>query len=250
MSIDYTSQLALLCELQLIDVRLHKDHVSLKAIPQERLRAEEDHGIARVEFDGLKNELDATEAQKTKDEKDLEFAVAHFQKREAKLYAIKTQKEYQAAVKEISESKRSNREREDRILKAMERIEELNQKITQLNDAIADKDKEFETKLIELDARTSELQAEIMTFESRRPDLLEKIDEFVMRKYDHIRQRYPDAVVPITSGVCAGCSMNVPPQLVIETLKGKEFKNCPSCHRLIFITNEKSAEEEAGEENA
>jgi len=249
MSPDYISQLSLLKELQLIDVKLHADRVSLNAIPQERLKIEEEHGIARAEFDGLKNELDETEAQKTKDEADLEYATVHFQEREAKLYAIKTQKEYQAAVKEISESKRANREREERILKAMERIEELNQKITQLNDAITDKDKEFETKLAELDGRVVELQAEITAFESRRPAILEKIDKAVIRKYDHIRQRYPDALVPITQGVCAGCSMNIPPQLVIETLKGKELHNCPSCHRLIFVSEEKPAEEEAKEEN-
>jgi predicted nucleic acid-binding Zn-ribbon protein len=250
MTTDYISQLTLLRELQLIDVKLHTDRVSLNAIPKERLKIEEEYRIARAEFDGLKNELDEIEAKKTKDEKDLEYATVHFQEREAKLYAIKTQKEYQAAVKEISEAKRSNREREDRILKAMERIEELSQKITQLNDAIADKDKEFETKLAELDGRVVELQAEITAFESRRPAILEKIDKFVIRKYDHIRQRYPDALVPITHGVCAGCSMNIPPQLVIETLKGKELHNCPSCHRLIFVTNEAPAADEAGEGKA
>lgn len=243
MSTDYTSQLTLLRELQQIDVKLHKDRVSLNAIPEERLKIEEDHSIARAEFDGLKNELAETEVQKTKDEADLEFATAHFQEREAKLYAIKTQKEYQAAVKEISEAKRANREREERILKAMERVEELNQKITQLNDAITDKDKEFETKLADLDARVAELQAEITAFEARRPDLLEKIDKAVIRKYDHIRQRYPDALVPITRGVCGGCSMNIPPQLVIETLKAKELHNCPSCHRLIYVMNEEPTDE-------
>lgn len=249
MSIDYISQLTLLRELQQIDVKLHTDRVSLNAIPQERLKIEEEYRIARAEFDGMKSELEEIEAQKSKDEKDLEFAVAHFAEREAKLYAIKTQKEYQAAVKEISEAKRSNREREDRILKAMERVEELSQKITQLNDIIADKDKEFEKRMAELDGQIAELQAELTAFDARRPDLLEKIDAAVLRKYDHVRQRYPDALVPITSGVCGGCSMNIPPQLVIETMKGKEFKNCPSCHRLIFVANEEPATEEGAEAN-
>jgi predicted nucleic acid-binding Zn-ribbon protein len=248
MSTDYTSQLTLLRELQQIDVKLHKDRVSLNAIPLERQKIEEEHRIARAEFDGLKDELAEVEAQKSKDEGDLEFATAHFQEREAKLYAIKTQKEYQAAVKEISEAKRANREREERILKSMERAEELNQKITQLNDAITDKDKEFETKLADLDAQVAELQAEITAFEARRPDILEKIDKVVIRKYDHIRQRYPDALVPIMSGVCGGCSMNIPPQLVNETLKAKEMHNCPSCHRLIYMMNEKPAAEETKEE--
>ncbi len=236
MDIDYPAQLKLLRELQEIDLKLHKDRVSQRAVPNERAHLEAEHRQARAEFDALKNELATTEKRRRKDELELAAAEAHYKEREAKLYAIKTNKEYQAAVKEITEAKRANREREDRILQAMEAIENLTQKIAQQESAIADKDAEYEKKLAELDKRSSALEDEITRFDARRPELLDRLDKAVLRRYDHIRSRYPDALVPIMGGVCSGCSMNIPPQLTIEVMKGKDFKSCPSCHRLIYVT--------------
>ncbi len=238
MGIDYPSQLKLLRELQDIDLKLHRDRTALAAIPTEKEALEAEHRLARAEYDALKAELAEVEHQRRTDEGDLNASVAHLEEREKKLYAIKTNKEYQAAVKEISEAKRQNREREERILQSMEKIEELNQKTAQLESDIADKNAAYEKRLAELDARMAEHEKEIEAFEARRPELLDGIDTALMRKYDHVRRRYPDALVPILKGVCSGCSMNVPPQLNIEVMKGLEFKNCPSCHRLIFVPSE------------
>jgi predicted nucleic acid-binding Zn-ribbon protein len=243
MNQEFQDQLKLLSELQEIDLKLHADNVALKALPFEKERVEEDHRRARAEFDALQNEFDELEKQRKTDEMDLEASIEDLKKREARLYAIKTNKEYQAAVKEITEAKRLNREREERTLKAMERIEDLTKKIEQLKSDITDKDAEFEKKVAELDGRAKELEEQIKQFESRRPELLEKMDKAILRKYDFVRSRYPDALVPVAGGVCSGCSMNIPPQLSIEVMKGLGFKNCPSCHRLIFYPNEQEKTE-------
>lgn len=237
MDSDYQSQLKLLRELQEIDLKLHSDRTKRDAIPQEKDVLEVEHRQARAEYDAVEAELAETEHAKRTDESELAASTEHLTNREAKLYAIKTNKEYQAAIKEITEAKRQNREREDRILKAMEKIEELGKKIEQLKSDIADKDAQHEKAMAELDGKASELDAEIEKFNQRRPDLLGGIDKAIIRKYDHVRSRYPDALVPIVSGTCSGCSMNIPPQLTIEVMKGKEFRNCPSCHRIIFTIN-------------
>ena len=141
---DFPAQLKLLLELQEIDLKLHSDRLSLNTIPIEKERLSAEHKLARAEYDAAKAELAEVEHNKRIDESELEASVESLKNRENKLYAIKTNKEYQAAIKEITEAKRVNREREDRILQAMEKIEQLNQKITQLNSEIADKDSEFE----------------------------------------------------------------------------------------------------------
>lgn len=248
MDSDFQTQFNLLTELQEIDLKLHADRVALEAIPIQKAHLEEEYRKARAEYDATETELKDLEHRRRTDESDLEVSAENLKKREARLYAIKTNKEYQAAVKEITEARRENREREDRILKSMERIEELTQKIEQLKSAIADKDAEFEKAMTELDARTAELQDQMKSFDARRPELLERIDKVILRRYDFVRSRYPDALVPVAGGVCSGCSMNIPPQLSIEVMKGKDLKNCPSCHRLIFYAEPAvKAGEEKGE---
>jgi len=244
MESDFQTQFSFLSELQEIDLKLHADRVALDAIPAQKELLQAEHRKQRAEFDAIESEYKALEHQKKTDELDLASSAENLQKREARLYAIKTNKEYQAAIKEITEAKRENREREDRILKAMERIEELSKKIEQLKTDITDKDAEFEKAVAVLDERAAAIEGQMKSFEVRRPDLMQKIDKMILRRYDFVRSRYPDALVPVVGGVCSGCSMNIPPQLSIEVMKGTDFKNCPSCHRLIFYTAPEPEKEE------
>ena len=235
MDLDFQSQLKWLLELQEIDLKLFRDRTTLDRIPAERQALEDEHTHARAEFDTAKSELAKVEHQRRLDEMELAASVDHLQNREAKLYAIKTNKEYQAAIKEISEAKRQNKEREDRILQSMEKIDVLTKKITQLESDIADKEVKYQSAVAELGSRADALKSEMQSFEAHRPELIQQLDKDVMRRYDSIKRRYPDAVVPVANGVCSGCTMRVPPQLSNEVLRGMDFKACPSCHRLMFV---------------
>ena len=248
MDLDFQSQLKLLLELQEIDLKLFRDRATLDRIPADRQALENEHNQARAEFDTAKAELVKVEHQRRLDEMELAASVDHLQNREAKLYAIKTNKEYQAAIKEISEARRQNKEREDRILLSMEKIETLTKKITQLESDIADKEVKYQNAVAELESRVGALKSEMQSFEARRPELTQQLDKDVMLRYDSIGRRYPDAVVPVANGVCSGCTMRVPPQLSNEVLRGVDFKACPSCHRLIFVAPK--TEETAGTEAA
>ncbi len=246
MDLDFQSQLKWLLELQEIDLKLYKDRATLDHIPTERQALEDEHTQARAEYDTAKAELAKIEHGRRSDEMELAASVDHLQNREAKLYAIKTNKEYQAAIKEISEAKRQNKEREDRILQSMEKIDTLTKNITQLESAIADKEVAFQKAVAELESRADALNTEMKSFEARRPELITQLDQDVMRRYDSIKRRYPDAVVPVANGVCSGCTMRVPPQLSNEVLRGEDFKACPSCHRLMYVapkTDETAATE-------
>ena len=168
---------------------------------------------------------------------------SHLREREEKLYAIKTNKEYQAALKEIADGKRSNREREDEIIKSMETVETLSQEITQLSGAVSEKQSEFQKEEAELVAKKSEMQNEM---DARATELLKikgQVDKAALEKYEFIRSRYVDPLAAVVGGVCQGCSMNIPPQMYIEILKGVKFHSCPNCHRMIHSEIETASEE-------
>ena len=187
------------------------------------------------------------EHNKRTDESELAASVEHLREREAKLYAIKTNKEYQAAIKEVSEGKRMNREREDRILAAMERIEALSKEITQLESECAEKEGALTAGREAVQAEEEAILARIKTESARRPELLRRIEKDVLRKYDTVRSRHAQAMAGVTQGICQGCSTRVPPQLYNEMLRRESFKVCPSCQRLLYVVAA-SAEAEEGEE--
>jgi len=238
MKIDFQAQLTLLKELQEIDLRLHDISINLEALPERIAGVESSYHRVKEEHDVTKQAVADAEKVKRHEELELAATLEHAKQREAKLYAIKTTKEYQAALKEIAETKKANKEREDRILGLMEQIETLSKKITQLDTDLADKEAAYRTESEKVKMDEEELHKTKATYEARRPAIIAQLDKKIVQKYDYVRQRYADALVHVDKGVCQGCSMNIPPQLYNEMLKYSEFKNCPSCHRLIYIIKE------------
>lgn len=235
MALNYHEQLSFLKELQQIDLNLHKFQLAIEGFPARIRELEESYLRARGALDAARSELVDLEKTKKTDELELAASTEHLRVREAKLYAVKTNKEYQAAIKELSEGKKINREREDRILQAMEKIEQLKQKSTQLEAEFADKEAAFQKKKEELAAEETELKRHVEDDVRRRPEVVAKIDKQIMRRYDFVKRRYPDVVVVVKESACQGCLRKIPPQMLNEMLRYSEFKTCPSCQRLVFL---------------
>lgn len=231
----FQKQLALLKELQAIDLDLHSLRLKLDALPARIADKREAFEAVEARLAALKTDLDETEKQRRTDESELAASVDHLREREAKLYAIKTNKEYQAALKEISEGKRINREREDRILQAMEKIESLRKEIEQLESAFAEKEAEFKSALSEVETEQADIRGRMQAEAARKPELERQLEKDLLRKYNVIRGRYADAMVGVIAGICQGCSRRVPPQLFNELLRQESLKTCPSCQRLIYV---------------
>lgn len=242
----FQEQLSLLKELQAIDLDLHTLRLKLDALPARIADKREAFETVDAQLGELKAELEETEHTRRTDESELAASTDHLREREAKLYAIKTNKEYQAALKEISEGKRINKEREDRILQSMEKIDTLKKEIEQLQTECDEKETAFKSAQSEVDAEQAEIHRRMQEEGARKPEIERQLEKETLRKYSVIRGRYPDALVGVIAGICQGCSRRVPPQLFNELLRQTDLRTCPSCQRLIYV-GEAPAEEGDGE---
>jgi predicted nucleic acid-binding Zn-ribbon protein len=247
MASEFKDQLALLQELQAIDLDLHSLKIKLDALPSRIADKRQEYESISERIGALKTELEETEKNRRADEQELESSTEHYREREAKLYAIKTNKEYQAALKEISEGKRANREREDRIIQAMERIESLKKETEQLQGEFAEKEAAYKSAREEIEKEEAEFRQRMEAETARKPEIEQKLDKDVARKYGVIRGRYADALVGVIQGVCQGCSRRVPPQLFNELLRKHSLKTCPNCQRLLYVAEAPAAEDAAEE---
>jgi uncharacterized protein len=242
MTESFQEHLMLLRKLQEIDLNLHNCRIAIEKLPPKIADVKAERDIAEAELDAVKAELAELEASKKGDEANLAESSELLRAREAKLFAIKTNKEYQATIKEISEGKRINREREDRILQSMEKNEELTEKSGQLETIFADKDSVYSDKKQMIDQEEVELRKIMEVSEADRPGIVEQIDTKILRKYDSIRKHYVDTLVEVVGGVCSGCSTKVTPQTYNEMLRQKELKVCTNCQRLVYVNIEPSVE--------
>ncbi|OGQ44927.1 MAG: hypothetical protein A3H42_05050 [Deltaproteobacteria bacterium RIFCSPLOWO2_02_FULL_46_8] len=238
MAIDFKAYLPQLRELQEIDKRIRLVELELQAIPEQLTTSGAEYfalTTALQEKDNLSNNLTEERLGLETQTRDV---VLQVQDREKRLYAIKTQKEYQATLKEIAQMKKENKDREERILAIMEQSEKISQEITQLKSEIADKESGFRQIETELKNRQKTLAEEKDEKGKRRPVLLKELPAEIVKKYDVVRKRFGDAVAAVRKGVCYGCNMNIPPQFYNEMLKMKDLRSCPNCHRLIYVEME------------
>lgn len=235
MAIDVKSQLSKLIYLQEHDLRLHAINEQLANIPVRR-------GEVTVEVDAITAEvatLTTTKAAQEAEKRDLEGDVAvaadHLKTFETKLYAIKTNKEYQAALKEIAEIKKANKEKDDRSLQLMESIDAATQRLTQLSSDLADKELQVASLVAALAQEQAAAETDRQKCEEELRAAEAQMAPEVMRIYRMVRSRYVDALAPVDAAICGGCRMKLPPQLHIELHRATKLCQCPSCHRVLFV---------------
>jgi hypothetical protein len=185
-----------------------------------------------------KAELERLLKERRQKEKELEEEVDRVKKAESRVFEIKTNKEYQAVLKEIEGAKKLNRQREEEILGILERFEEL-QKITRDGEKdLEGKRKAYEQQISELQERAAQFDQKMAAEVKERDDQQKGITPDLLRKYRMLlEKRQGVAVAPVSNGVCHACNMNLRPQLYIELQKQQALILCPNCSRILFWEN-------------
>ena len=156
-------------------------------------------------------------------------------KSQGKLIAVKTNREYQALLKEIEELKTKNSQTEDEMLLCLDRIDETKKDISVKKDEYSklkervSSDKETIMQEVEHGKeRLAKLKTEWNSISSRvKPELLER--------YMMVKQRVKGtAIASVKKSVCNGCNMNLPPQMYNELQRCDSLKFCPNCQRIIY----------------
>ena len=92
-------------ELQLLDSRVAGLERKLEAIPGRIQTLRDGLGQAKADVDAVRSKLEGARKDMRTKEKDLEYQAAQRKKLEAKLYEVKTNKEYSAVLAEIEAAK-------------------------------------------------------------------------------------------------------------------------------------------------
>lgn len=235
MTSDLKTQLKLLKELQEIDFKLLKIETELNEIPNRIADIQKTAEVARETLKAQEAEKANLEKNRRLLEKELDAEIERLKERELKLYAIKTNKEYQAALKEIADAKTANKAREDNVIQLMEAIDAAGEKITQLTRELADKENDCKAALDQLKKREDELTREKGSATAKRGEIEPRVEPDILRRYQQVQRRFPDALAVLVKDACAGCSQKVPPQLTVEVLKWKDIIICPNCQRILYI---------------
>jgi hypothetical protein len=223
-------------ELQALDTRIAGLERKLEAIPG-RLEAIRD-GLqqARGAVDAIRAKLDATRKEIRSKEKDVEYQVAQRRKGEAKLYEVKTNKEYSAVLAEIETMKVEKARLEEEILALMELQERLGREIVEAEARL--RPQEAEARAQE-QAATEELRAletDLEVARLERASLGRDIPRDLLAQYTRLLRARGGLAVALVgqNGICSGCRVTLTPQRFQEVRQSSQFFLCESCGRFLY----------------
>jgi len=224
--------------LQAIDLRVQEMEREKGEIPQSIASLEEELRKEEEKFLAEKAEMEKLGKERRHKEKDLEEETDKVKKAESKVFEIKTNKEYQAVLKEIESAKKLNRQREEEILEILEKLEQGQKRITGAEKELEEKRKEMQRQVSELKQKEASFEQE-MAGEVRQKEEQEKeIPAELLSKYRMLAgKRQGIAVARVVQGVCQACHMNLRPQLYNELQRQETLIICPNCSRILFWDN-------------
>ena len=228
-------QLSLLIQLQEIDGRIRLQQEEQKRTPAQLAELEQRAAASRESVEKVRQALE--EAQKAKRERDgnLEDGGRKVEKLKARTSEIKTNKEYQALLKEIETAEQENKAVEDDILKLMERIDAASAEIKATEQRSRDEAAAIDAERKVVEQALAKVARELEDELRLRNDLAAKIRPDVMAEYQRLVPATAGrVVVEARSESCTGCYMSIPPRIFVTVKKNDSIVGCPNCHRILF----------------
>jgi hypothetical protein len=234
-------QLEHLIQLQQIDSKIRAIQRTIEDVPGKITEVESPLQDSQNVLNRIKQQHEAFEKKKREKERALEDINDKINKLKMRTGEIKTNKEYQALLKEIKAVEDARSSIEDDILSAMEDADTLGKQIkTEEQNYRANKDK-VETLKKDIENEKSETEKELLKVQGIREKVIEAVDSEVYDQYFMLLEICGGlAVIEVKDEICQGCNMNIPPQLFVELKKNEEIYNCPHCRRIIFYKNSTS----------
>jgi len=225
-----------LIELQKLDLEILKLERSMAEVPETLKKAKEKKENLEGKLASLTAIIEEKETQRKFFEEELKEEIKRLKQTQARLTNIRGTREYQILLAEIEEIKRTNKQKEEEILKLMEEIEKLTEEKNKIEEELNKITQIFDEENKKFEELCQKLKEEIAKLTEKRVQMTKKISSGILKKYEMIRQKKGGiGIAPVDNGVCEGCHMAIPPQLYIELQKDNRFHECPHCKRIIYF---------------
>jgi predicted nucleic acid-binding Zn-ribbon protein len=147
--------------------------------------------------------------------------------------------EYRALAHEIDTCKADIFRIENQEIELMEQAEAAHSEMLRVNQAAAEAKRLMQEQLEQLAAREQNLKKELEELSANREELAGAVDESTRGRYERLfKNKGENVVVGVQHGVCGGCHMRVPPQLLVQCQGQQELVTCSNCGRILYYTRD------------
>jgi predicted nucleic acid-binding Zn-ribbon protein len=182
--------------------------------------------------------MDKTRSELVQDVRNMNQQLEHSRE---KLSRSRTERESNAAQRELEELRKLVRDREEEIGKLTADADAYRQQIEategdhkKLADELGAREGDISSKLSEVGAKEQAKKTE-------RDAAAKQLPVQLYRRYEMIRSKRGTAIAQTTDGTCKACHMSLPPQVFHRLRREPLLEQCPSCNRIIYFAAPQSA---------
>ncbi len=225
--------------LQDRDQKLRRVQSELGHIEPERQTFKAKAANAQAELDRAKVRVKEIESSRKDLELEVETKKQLITKYANQQFQTRKNEEYRALAHEIEACKDAIFKIEDQEIALMEQAEAAQKEVARATQAANEARKLVEDQIALLGAREANLQKELAELSANRDQLAAAVEEHARSRYERLmRSKGEHVVVGVERGVCGGCHMRLPPQLLVTCQAEKELVACSNCGRILYYTRD------------
>jgi predicted nucleic acid-binding Zn-ribbon protein len=232
------TELSTLIELQAFDSKIATLDAEAARLPKQIEAIQASLAEAKKTVDAFKAKIDQTRKDLRGKEKDLEVHAGKRAKEEARLYEVKTNKEYSAVLLEIEEVKQVKAKTEEEILGLMEMQERLAVDVKEAEARLKTREDQAKQDENVVRGKLAKVENELGVVRAERGSRAKELSPALLASYERImKARGGTAVASVgAASICGGCRMSIRPQALMELRSATGLMTCESCGRYLYYS--------------
>ena len=215
-------------ELKGLQEQLAQERSTLDGLRSGIAKLDEKLGASRASL----AVMDKTRAELVQDVRNMTQQLDHSRE---KLLRSRTERESNAAQRELEELRKLVRDREDEIGKLSTESEASRQQLEATESDHAKLVAELGAREGDINSKLGEVSSKEREKQTERGAATKTLPAQLYRRYDMIRLKRGTALSQTSDGTCNACHMALPPQLFHRLRREPILEQCPSCNRIIYF---------------
>src|ERR1700722_5929773 len=221
--------------LQDRDRRILRTKEQLARVQPERAMLQAKAEDAKSGADDAKRRLKQIETERKKLELDVEAKKSLIEKYSLQQFQTKKNEEYRALAHEIELCKEAIVKLEDQQIELMEKAEAALKDVAAATQTSNEARKLVDGQVAALAEREQNSKKELAELQSNREQLLSAVDDSARSRYERLlKNKGTNVIVGVQHGVCGGCHMRLPVQIIVSCQAQQEIVTCINCGRILY----------------
>ncbi len=228
-------------DLQEAEARLH-------GIPEWMRELHEEHSARMAEIEVLAAAVEEAASERRLAEGEAQDAHEKLRGYQEQISSVRNQREYGALLQEMDTSKGVIKALEEKALAELERQEEAQASLEDLQEAFRELDGRYKAELEKWEAEKPAVAEQVKELEERIGFLRERIPRGSLDLFERVLERHEGQALAEVVKVervgrgqqiwsCGNCHYRVRPQAVIEITNSGGIVFCDSCKRILYLAD-------------